>query len=703
MHVPSLMQAALLLAVAAPAFAATLSVSIDASRVPEAKRPFAIRVETSPESGVEAVADATRPVQIEVQPGTYHVVLTEPGYWARAREMYVDAGGAAVQLIVHRESAVRGRVTAAGKIPDHLFTRFQSGDGSPDARGETQCTIVRRSFSCRVPAVRLDLALEAPGYVTRYRTNVDASTKAADLGVLDLVPGAVLSGHVVAPRGVPLEKAVVRATAVRSAPAADDMHDERGGLASLSAPVNARGFFHFDGIASGDYTLEASAGARKSVRHTVRVIELTEAELREPLILEEPHDLDVAVHPTRDPYNRRWIVKLERRSDVEMLVETERHQTLPPDGRSTLRSIPAGQYTLVLRTEGGETWAEREITVPGHSVVDITLPKTFLRGSLMLDGKPLQADLELHHGGGAAVAARSDAGGKFALFFPEDGVEWIDRVRIRSNAPRVDRVLHHLSVARDERGNASVTIDLAPTFLAGVVVDAQGRPVRRGVVRVESRETGMQQLPTDDDGTFEIHALPAGRLRVRAYGVKAASHAVDVEVVENGRTADLRLVVQPVLHLTGRVLSPSGPIPGALVYAFPQPGGAIASPITTTGPDGRYDIALPAETAEVDVFVSAPSFATQFFRQRLTGSAELDLRLTQTWGTLVVEARDVQRALLRHRGAAVGLNLFAYHGATRSGSELRIPNLEPGAYTICVETCIPAVVVPHAEVRATVE
>ena len=702
MYVPALTKAALLLALAAPAFAATLTVSVDASRVPEAKPAFAIRVETSGGGGGVAVIDTARPAEIEVQPGIYRVVLTEPRYWAAQREVYVPAGGTSAQLVIHRESAVQGRVTAEGKIAGPLIARFQRADGSSDATGETQCTIVRQSFSCRVPAVRLDLALKAPGCVTRYRWNVDASAKPAELGQIHLIPGAVLSGHVVAPRGVPLDKAVIRATPARSAPAADDMHDARGDLASLSALANARGFFHFDGIAPGEYTLEASAGTRKSVRHTLRVIETAEAELREPLVLEEPHDLDVAVYPTRDPYNRPWIVKLERRSDVEMFVETERHQTLPRDGRITLRSVPAGRYTLVLRTEGGETWAEREITVPGVPVVDITLPKTFLHGSLTLAGKPLQASLELH-GAGAAVAARSNGAGKFALFFPEDAVEWIDRVRIRSDAPRIDRVLQRLSVVRDERGNASLTIDLAPTYLAGVVVDTQGRPVRNGIVRIESRQAEMQQAPTNDDGTFEIHALPAGRLRVRAYGVKAASPAVDVEVVENGRTADVRLIVQPVVRLKGRVLSSTGPIPGAFVYAFPQPGGAIASPITTTGPDGHYDIALPAETAEVDVFVSAPSFATQFFRQRLAASGEVDLRLTQTSGTLVVEAHDVQRSLVHHRGAAVGLNLFAYHGATRTGAELRIPNLEPGPYTICGKTCASVLVVPHAEVRARVE
>lgn len=703
MHVPALTHTALLLAFAAPAFAATLTVSLDASRVPEAKSAFAIRIETSGGRRV-AVTEAVRQAEIEVQPGTYRVVLAEPGYWAAPRDVYVPPTGTSVQLTLHRESTVRGRVTAEGKIAGPLVARFQrADDGSPDASGETQCTIVRQSFSCRVPAVRLDLALKAPGCVTRYRWNVDASAKAADVGPIELVPGAVLSGHIVAPRGVALEKAVVRATAARSAPAADDMHDTRGGLASLSVAANARGFFHFDGIAPGEYTLEASAGARKSARHTVRVIETAEAEVREPLVLEEPHDLDVAVHPTRDPYNRPWIVKLERRSDVAMLVETERHQTLPRDGRITLRSVPAGQYTLVLRTEGGETWVEREITVPGEPVIDITLPKTFLRGSLMLDGKPLQANLELHHGSGAAVAAQSNAAGKFALFFPEERVEWIERVRVRSDAPRIDRVLHRLPVARDERGNASVTIDLPPTYLAGVVVDTQGRPVRNGIVRIESRAAAMQQVPLRDDGTFEIHALAAGRLRVRAYGVKAASPAVDVEVVENGRTADIRLVVQPVVRLTGRVLSSSGPVPGAFVYAFPQPGGAIASPITTTGADGRYEVALPADTAEADVFVSAPSFATQFFRHRMTGSADLDLRLTQASGTLVVEAGDVQRSLVHHRGAAVGLNLFAYHGATRTGSQLHIPNLEPGEYILCGERCVSTLVVPHGEVRARVE
>lgn len=688
---------------AMPAFAATLSVTVDVSAGGETQRAFAIRVEAADGTALAAVAAPSRSSQLELPPGTCSVSLSEPRYWAEPRAVYVGPDGASVRLLVYPEVNVQGRVTATGKIPTQLMARFQSADAN-GPRGETACTIVQRSFSCAIPAARLDLALKAQGFVTRYRWGVDAAAKPGDIGVIDLVPGAVLTGYVSAERGVRWDKAVVRATPLRAAPAFEGTDGARSGLATLSAPVNARGFFHFDGIAPGDYTLEASAGTRRSVRHAVRVIETAEAELREPLVLEEPHDLAVSVHPSRDPYNRRWIVELERRTDVAMRVETERQESLSAEGRGTLQSIPAGQYTLVVRSEGGETWAQRELTVPDVTAVEITLPRTFLRGLLTLDGKPLQAALELHHRGGA-VAAHSAADGRFALFFPEKDVERIERVRIRSDEPRVDRTLDNVPIDRDDEGNASVRVELPPTYLAGVVVDAQGKPVSGAIVRVESPQERGQEVPAGEDGTFEIHALAPGTLRLRAYAAKAISNAIQLEVAENGRTNDVRLVVRPTLRLTGRVLSASGPLPGAAVYGFPQPGGAIASPIATTGPDGRYDIALPPETTDVDIFVSAPSFATQFFRQRLAGTNELDLRVTQSSGTLVVETADIRQTLVHHRGAVVGLSLFAYHGGIGEGAALRIPSIEPGSYLICngPARCETVTVVPHGQVRVRLE
>jgi hypothetical protein len=689
----------ILLAMAVPSSAGTLSVAVEAAAGVELLKPIAIQAEGSNGKTVQILAGSASPAQRELENGPYRVALTEPGLWAEPRDVYVGPAGASVHLIVYRASIVTGRVTARGVVPSRLIARFQGAAGAAP-RGDAVCTIERRSFSCPVPAARLDLSLKAPGCVTRYRWNVDAAAQTADVGVVDLVPGATLTGYVSVRRGVPLEKAVVSAAPMRPAPAFDVADRSRGALESQRVPVNGHGFFHFDGIAPGDYTLEASAGTLRSARQQVRVIETAEAELRTPLALEEPHDVEVLVHPSRDVYNRRWIVKLERQTNVGMLVETERQESLPADGRTTLQSIPAGSYTLVLRTESGETWAQREILVPGAPVVEITVPKTFVRGRLTLDKQPLQANLEFRHVDGAAVAARSGADGTFALFFPESDAEWIEQIRIRSDAPHVQHVMNNVQVEKDERGNAFIGIDLPPTYLAGTVVDAQSRRVR-AIVRVESAQEGVWEIPTNEEGEFEIHALPAGRLRLRAYAARATSNAVDVDVAEDGRAEDVRLMVQPARRLTGRVFSSNGPIPGAAIYAFPQPGGAIASPIATTGPDGRYDISLPAEAADVDVFAGAPSFATQFFRQRIPEASDLDLRLTQTQGTLIVESPDVKRTVVRHRGAEVGLNLFAYHGGVREANGLRIPNLEPGLYLICnaAAECEPATVIPNGEVR----
>ncbi|HEX2099647.1 MAG TPA: hypothetical protein VHF69_03230, partial [Candidatus Synoicihabitans sp.] len=68
----------------------------------------------------------------------------------------------------------------------------------------------------------------------------------------------------------------------------------------------------------------------------------------------------------------------------------------------------------------------------------------------------------------------------------------------------------------------------------------------------------------------------------------------------------------------------------------------------------------------------------------------------------VIETPDLSRTTIHHRGAAVGLNLFAFHGGIREGAALRIPSLEPGSYAICSNSaaeCKTATVIPHGEVR----
>jgi hypothetical protein len=707
MHIPSIAtRAVIVLMIAAPAMAAPLTVSVDPSRATTMARGFNVTVKGAEGDPVHAVVAFRSSLQLDVPPGLYRIALAEPAYWADERSVYVSESGGAAQLIVYRASAVAGHVTVKGngrKIYESLTVRFQSADDSSGGpRGETTCNIVRRSFSCAVPAVRLDLSLKAAGCITRFRWGVDATASTANVGEIDLVPGALLTGYVSAPRGVSVENALVRAAPRRSAPS---VHDSTSTLSVLSAHVNPRGFFHFDGIAPGEYTIEASSASRKSPRKTVRVIESAEAEVREPLVLQEPHDLEFVVEPVRDPYNRRWIVELERQTDVDMVVETERQESLPEDGHATFQAIPAGDYTVVLRSQGGETWAQRDITVPLASLVEITLPKTLIRGRLTLDGQPLSASLEFHGNSGVAVAARSRHDGKFALFFPQKDIESIDQVRVRSDAPRINRVLSAVAIEHDDDGKRTVNIDLPATYLTGFVVDSSGQAVTRAIVRIESlRERTTQEVPVDADGSFEVHAVAAGRVELRAYAAKAASNAISLEVVENERSENVRLVVQPTVRLTGRVLSATGPIPGAVVYAFPHPRGAFLTPVNATDADGRYDISLPAETVDVDLFVAAPAFATQCFRHPVTKSEDMDLMLSQTSGALSIDDADGDELVIQHRGAEIGIKLFTFHGAVRRDSVFRIVNLEPGAYAVCKgQACTAAVVVPHGEVHARVK
>lgn len=158
---------------------------------------------------------------------------------------------------------------------------------------------------------------------------------------------------------------------------------------------------------------------------------------------------------------------------------------------------------------------------------------------------------------------------------------------------------------------ANLRIELRPTTLDGVVINARGGGPLGGVVvqAINANNEASTDAVTDPDGRFTLQDVPANaRLVLIGQGFTRRE-------VELNRQTSIEVAIRPDI-LTGSVKGRDGaPIAGARVGA--------AGALTTTGPDGTFTLSNVPDTGLISVI--APGFATQ--RVSLGSAAALDFVL----------------------------------------------------------------------------
>lgn len=730
MHVPQVVRrlALLLLAgvVASTASAAPLSVTLRSHRTSgDGPDAFVLQIRSSAGADVRTERiSTTSPISVNVQQGLYELRLVDAaGFWSAPVTAFVGEQGATAEVSVYEVTTLEGRFTSGRQPttpPSQLSARFRSvkDDTTGDLiNGETSCRVNQLKWACDVPSARLDVAIKTPGHVSRYWWNVGAKGKRLSLGALDLRPGASLVGQIQLPVEYNRRNAevLVRLTPVRHARSSNSAEDDR--IASTVSPTtkpNARGFFVFEGVAPGGYVLDAVLDKLTARKINVRIIESVETELREALILDLPSAINVAVLPARDPWKRPWVVSLKRRSSIPSIVHTERQGHADGDGSWSAQDLPSGDYILDVLTENQDRWATREFSVPLADTLTIDVPRLRVRGKVTIGDKPLRAEVTLVDDNGVSIRTVSDSNGRFGAYYPA-GDERIAEVSVIANDPPVAATIDDVRMQVSESGDRSLNISLPDTTIVGDVVDDQGKPVSTAVVNANhDRGITIPEIGVDGNGSFSVRGLPPGNLRLRARGDQGRfSEVVHVQLTEDPRNpVAVRLILKQSRILSGQVVAPSGPVPGAIVHAFPRPGGAFFSPNTTTDANGQYSVQLPSGTLEADVFVDAPGFATRMFRQRVRDE-RLDVPVAQVFGTLVVEIKYEQgdrrdfAPTLAHLGAAFRLGIFRNVRVEADGSRWRatVLELEPGDYVVCDDnarpSCVQVTVAPFGAVTAS--
>ena len=577
-------------------------------------------------------------------------------------------------------------------------------DDQPPGVIEVTCPVEKgRLAGCTVPAGRWNLRLTREPFAPYFAWNLElAAGQPADLGRIRLRRGGSVFGRVTTEEGpVDPERARVAIRPLAGEAPADPAERSRFRQLGRTLPPRPDGSFQIVGIPAGEYEVLASQPGFVTARRapvSVRVGRWTE--IAESLVLEIPLHLRVEIEPAQAPAGDPWTLYLYRLDeDGELLSNVS--GTADDAGLWESPPTPAGAYRLEIR-DGQDNvvrWQDVELSQESQ-VARVEIPLVAVEGEVTFDDEPLEATIWFggRHGEERVQVPSNEQGELFAVL-PHDGTWTVD---VQAEEPRVRSRGLEVDVERRDDGEPSeVHIEVPSTLLAGRVVDQAGRPPslpnRIFLLRIDGAR-GSDGWLAGPDGRFEIRGVRAGSYMVSAETEQASSEAVRVELGEVP-APPLVLTLGSRTHLTGRVTSATGPVPGAQVRALPfaqpgtVPGGTIETALTTV--DGTFDLTIPTETRSVLMTVDAPGYAIAIVRTN--DLEDLEITLGHEAGTLHLEGllglfvpgEEHRVGLVLVDGQPLGLNElseWANEGGRTPLAErttLTVPRMPPGTYTLC--------------------
>jgi hypothetical protein len=409
--------------------------------------------------------------------------------------------------------------------------------------------------------------------------------------------GRASTRDVVVPGQTDVRIVMRRATTVRGVVAYEDGAPVKGaGISNLEAKTGEDGRFEIAGVGPGRLKIDASApspGDSPETAHGSVAIDVAEGvaveNVRITLAL-DPAESFVRVHVV-DPDG-----SAVNRADVHAWIDGQ------PDDAASLETSGDGIAELRVGTAPGGSVVVTASLAPrsARTVTPATTgawpPKETVELRL---GPPGALRLRLVDSAGRDVAldsaevvagANSQPDGTYALRADEPFTATIYAPGYATHDVKFDPPQPPV---REE----TVRLDSA-TRIVGRVLGADGKPVpvSAHVDADVTTKDGAEQSASpgvEDDGTFEIATLPAGRARLRVIDQEEVLiyREFDVAVGTPADVGELRIPER--VPVRGVVTDGAGkPLPGAQI-SFADAGGTTAFPATTTRPDGSFDVLAP--------------------------------------------------------------------------------------------------------------
>ncbi len=639
----------------------------------------------SAERQIPVPANSPTSVELPSTPGrVWQLAIRAPGLWSEPQTVSLTDQPLSVRFELLPSSRVHGTVAAAEDGPKvtSLEIGFQV-ESKPPRVAHVECPVgVNGAWTCELPAGTVDLRLKSRGYMAQYRWNAKLPAGGeTDLGALTLKRGASVVGRVeIDERNTPLEATVHLQQ--QPAPGAGYVKSETVRALALTATVNAKGFFAFDGVPPGSYVVNATQKGYATEPREVRVLANVEAELSRPLRLMKLQGVLITVTPPVDAGGKPWRLRL--RPAEANVVPAE--AAVDATGAREFRGVPPGKYRLTVLAADGSAWAARGLDVtPATPPLVVELGLVHLSGRVVLGEKPLAAEVWFGGAHGAvSIPMQSGADGAFEGDLPTGGI-W--PVQIASEHPRVRAMLQKVEVKAVE-ARASVSLELPGTALGGTAMSEDSVPIANAIVTAKTDDSTLQEF-TAEDGSFRFDGLPAGSIQLSASSAGTLmSDPMTVALEEKHPSEGLRLVLHEASFLRGRVTSAAGGVPGAVVYAF-----SLGDPSPTIVPtpcneSGDFRARLNAGATEAAVIVTAPGFSLRAMRVPL-GKGPVLVPVEQNGGRLEIDFDPKEGAfpLILEDGIPIHFGILAAWaratGGAVSSTHLAVDGMAPGNYSVC--------------------
>lgn len=577
---------------------------------------------------------------------------------------------------------------------------FQSTDKK--INGTTDCVRHKDRVACAVVALPVDVRIAAEGLVPRYLWSVALNAgQTRSEGEIAFETGASLSGYVTSK-----EKgdAIVRRAFVELAPdhaaRLSDKETSRATLAIQRVQPAKNGFFQFRGVRPGAWVLTAVSGGQRSAATKVTIHANLEAQLKAPLLLQEPFDLHVTVTPPIDPWNKPWVIELKRMTGGPNEAEEIARHTADAAGSWHGTRLTAGEYLVSVGRESGAVWMQKDISLNEEEQLVLLMDLVKVSGKAQLGETSLPpGTLVWFRGrnGSAAIPVRVRDKGEFHVLLPRQQDDVWPSVEVIAKEPNVRATFNDVMVKPlDGTEIAHVLLQVTDHGLQGRVVDEHGEPLRELATIYLVRETPYRFLEIDSDeaGEFSVRGLDEGTLHLRAATRDSESNSMAVTIeADQQQPAFVELRMQTRKRLRGVIRSSSGPVAGARITAMPdERSTGLLVPLGSDA-EGRFEVPLNAASAGVTLSIAAPGHAFRFFRTAAS-SEPLLVHVDQLGGRLVVEipAGDSESwggVPVFVRGAAyanlLSIPFQAGERIHRSAEfvTVTLPLAEPGEYSIC--------------------
>jgi hypothetical protein len=345
----------------------------------------------------------------------------------------------------------------------------------------------------------------------------------------------------------------------------EDEHAVAGAVVRISsspprtATTNATGEFSFDKLLGRSYTFTARAGDKIGGPVNAR------GSSKEPVVirLRPGATLEVAV---TDAGGKKPIAGAK----ALLLDEDGVEETTGADGIATFRALDDGWTRVAVMADGFS---------PGTGVARIGKGERKARLDIALvRGAPISGRVvdEAHQPiAGARVwpvdaanAWTGGAGDRGAVTTAKDGSftipalaagSWILQAKDDSHAPAASKPI----TVNGEIATTGLEIVLpAAATIAGVVIDGDRKPVPSATVQLSSdrwsSDMVYRQAAADEQGRFEIRALPRRSFKLRATSDQAASAAVAVDLTGVAEKRDVELIVDRTGTIAGIVVDSDG-------------------------------------------------------------------------------------------------------------------------------------------------